>query len=129
MNADERRETLNAITGKIIGCAIEVSKVMGCGFLEKVYENALIHEMQRKGLHLVQQAPITVYYDDVAVGEYVADIVVEGKILLEIKAVQKLDEVHQAQCLNYLNATRLHVCLLLNFGKPRLEIKRFVRNF
>jgi GxxExxY protein len=97
--------------------------------LEKVYENALVHEMKRQGLHLVQQSPISVYYDEVVVGEYVADLVVEDKVLVEIKAVQRLDEVHTAQCLNYLNATRLHVCLLLNFGKPRLEIKRLVREY
>jgi GxxExxY protein len=130
MNAPEsHREDMNEITERIIGCAYEVSKVLGCGFLEKVYENALMHEMLRQGLGVKQQVPMSVYYDDVVVGDYVADIVVEGKVLVELKAVSSLDDIHRAQCLNYLNAIGLHVCLLLNFGRPKLEVKRLVNNF
>jgi GxxExxY protein len=130
MNAPEsHREDMNEITERIIGCAYEVSKVLGCGFLEKVYENALMHEMLRQGLGVKQQVPMSVYYDDVVVGDYVADIVVEGRVLVELKAVSSLDDIHRAQCLNYLNATGLHVCLLLNFGRPKLEVKRLVHNF
>ena len=129
IDTDGRREALNKITERVIGCALEVSKVLGCGFLEKVYENALVQEMRRQGLTVAQQSPISVHYDDVIVGEYVADLLVENAGLVEIKAVQKLDEIHKAQCLNYLNATGIHVCLLLNFGRPRLEIKRLVRQF
>lgn len=137
MNTDERRlpktdpvseeSRVNSVTEKIIGCAYEVSNVLGCGFLEKVYENALMHELHRNGLQAQQQYPMAVHYDDVIVGEYIADILVEGLVLVELKAVQNLDKIFVAQCLNYLSATHLTVCLLLNFGKPRVEVKRFVR--
>jgi GxxExxY protein len=129
MNADERRLSLDELTEKIIGCAYEVSNVLGTGFVEKVYENALVHELRKNGCRAEQQYPIAVHYDDVVVGEYVADLLVEGKVLLELKAVKALDEVHVAQCLNYLNATGLTVCLLINFGKPKVEIRRIVRDF
>ena len=129
MHADGRRDALNGITEKIIGSAMEVSNVLGCGFLEKVYENALVHEMDRRGLTVEQQVAIKIHYDDAVVGEYVADILVESCVLIEIKAVKGLDDVHKAQCLNYLKATGLHLCLLLNFGRPRLEIQRLVRDF
>jgi GxxExxY protein len=129
MNADERRQETDKLTERIIGCAFTVGKVLGCGFLEKVYENALVHELRRNGLAVKQQHAINVYYDDVVVGEYTADILVEDEVLVELKAVQALDEIHTAQCLNYLNATGRKVCLLINFGKPKVEIKRLVRDF
>ncbi len=130
MDTDERGlETgVDSITSRIIGCAYTVSNVMGCGFLEKVYENALAHEMTRNGLDVEQQYEIPVWYDDKLVGEYVADLLVEKRVLVELKAVKDLNEIHMAQCLNYLNATMLHVCLLLNFGNPRVQVKRIVRN-
>lgn len=123
------RAELDVLTGKIIGCAHTVSNVMGCGFLEKVYENALAHELSRSGLRVQAQVPVDVYYDDVVVGQYLADLMIEEKVLVELKAVKALDDIHAAQCLNYLNATGLHVCLLLNFGKPRVEIRRLVRDY
>lgn len=129
MNADQRRQELDGITERIIGCAYEVSRVLGCGFLEKVYENALIHELRRQGLRAEQEVSVAVYYDDVVVGAYVADILVEDKVLVELKAVQALDDIHRAQCLNYLHATGLSVCLLLNFARPRVELQRIVRGF
>lgn len=125
MNTDEHR--LNRITENIIGCAFTVSNTLGCGFLEKVYENALVHEVQKRGLHAEQQHEIEVYYDGVIVGQYVADIVVEDSVLVELKAVKSLDEIHMAQCLNYLSATGFRVCLLMNFGAPKVEIKRIVK--
>jgi GxxExxY protein len=97
---------------------------LGAGFLEKVYENALALEIQKAGLKVLQQHPIQVWYDGVVVGEYFADLLVQDSVVVEIKAVRSLDETHWAQCLNYLKATGLRLCLLLNFGKPRLEIKR-----
>ena len=115
---------LSELTEKIIGCAYIVSNSLGCGFLEKVYGNALAHELQQKGLKVVQQKPIKIYYKDVLVGEYVADLVVEDNVLVELKAVQDLDDIHYAQCLNYLRATALGVCPLLNFGKPELQVRR-----
>jgi GxxExxY protein len=122
MHTDEER--LNQLTDKIIGCAFKVANVLGCGFAEKVYENAMIHEMSKLGLTVEQQKAITVTYDGVVVGEYFADLVVEGAVLVELKSVRSLDDAHTAQCLNYLAATGIPVCLLLNFGK-RVEVKRF----
>lgn len=127
MNADRRR--LDEITESIIGCAYTVGNVLGCGFLEKVYENALKVELEREGIPVSQQHPVTVRYGGESVGEYVADLLVEGEVMVELKAVKSLEEVHLAQCLNYLKATGLKVCLLINFGKPRVEIKRIVNEF
>jgi len=122
MNTDTHR--LNEITEKIIGCAFKVTNTLGSGFLEKVYENALVHELRKINIKVKQQESIEVYYDNIVVGEYTADILVEGNVLIELKAVKNLDEIHVAQCINYLRATGLKLCLLLNFGNPKLEIKR-----
>jgi GxxExxY protein len=127
MNADERR--LDEITDKIIGCAFIVSNVLGAGFVEKVYENALAHELRSAGLGVAQQRGIAVRYKGILVGEYVADLLVADEVIVEIKAVRGFDEVHTAQCMNYLKATGLRVCLLLNFGKPRVDVKRIVLGF
>jgi len=129
MNADERRSELAKITRRIIGCAYRVSNALGSGFLEKAYENALAHELQKDGLSARQQHPIQVRYDGVLVGDFVADFLVENAVLVELKAVQAIDGVHMAQCMNYLRATGLRVCLLIYFGKPRLEIKRVVHKY
>lgn len=117
---------INPITERIIGCAYSVSNSLGPGFLEKVYENALVHELRKAGLIAAQQQPISVMYDNVEVGYFEADIVVEGLVLVELKAVRGLDEAHQAQCLNYLRATGHRVCLLINFATPKIQIKRIV---
>ena len=117
---------VNKITEKIIGCAFRVSNTLGAGFLEKVYENALAHELRKSGLAVLQQHPVTVFYDDVVVGEYFADLLVEGCVIVELKALAKLDESHFAQSLNYLKATGQQFGLLLNFGTPRIEVKRVV---
>ena len=124
MNADEDR--LNQLTERVIGCAYTVANALGAGFLEKVYENALQIELAKAGLFVRQQHGVRVEYDGQTVGEYFADLLVEDSVLLELKAVSALNEIHMAQCLNYLKASGLKVCLLLNFGKPRLEIKRIV---
>jgi len=118
---------INEITKSTIGCAFRVSNGLGSGFLEKVYENALAHEIRKSGHHVEQQAKIHVYYDGIIVGEYVADLLVAGIVLLEIKAVQALADAHIAQCLNYLAATRLPICLLMNFGTPKVQIRRLVK--
>jgi len=117
------------ITEKIIGCAYTVANTLGCGFLEKVYENALAHELRKEGLVVLQQAGVKVIYDGVVVGEYVSDLLVENEILVELKAVKALDNIHMAQCMNYLKATGLQVCLLINFGSPRIEVKRVLNGF
>ncbi|MFC1762315.1 GxxExxY protein [Planctomycetota bacterium] len=119
-------QDLNSITESTIGCAYTVSNTLGHGFLEKVYENALAHELSKKGLQTQKQVPIKVTYEGICVGDYQADILVNGKILLEIKAQQNLSAAHMAQCMNYLKATGLKICLLINFGKPRVEVKRVV---
>ncbi len=127
MNADERgsdQKEMNELTEKVIRCAFAVSNTLGCGFLEKVYENALAHELRKAGLKTDQQHGITIHYDGVVVGEYAADLLVEGALLVELKAVKQLDDVHLAQCLNYLRATNLRLCLLMNFAKPKVEIRR-----
>lgn len=103
-----------------------MSNKLGCGFLEKVYENALCVEMRRAGLNVVQQKIVQIKYDGVIVGEYTADILVENAVLVELKAVKLLDEIHSAQCFNYLKATNCTLCLLINFGRPRVDIKRII---
>ena len=102
---------------------------LGCGFLEKVYENSLVHELGKDSLSVDQQKPIKVIYDGVVVGEYIADILVESVIILELKASKKIDNIHEAQLLNYLNATGLKLGLILNFGMHKLQIRRMVRKF
>jgi GxxExxY protein len=116
---------MNELSKRVIGCAFQVLNTLGPGFLEKVYENAMVHELRKAGLAVVQQQGITVLYDGVVVGEYAVDLLIEGKIIVELKAIRALDNAHAAQCINYLKATGLQLCLLLNFGKSRLEIRRF----
>lgn len=117
---------INDLTYKINGAVFEVSRVLGAGFLEKVYENALMEELKERGLNADSQVPIKVKYKGKEVGEYFADIVVENRVLLELKAVENIDKVHEAQILNYLKATSFTVGLLVNFKHPKAEIKRFV---
>ena len=129
MDSDELRLEINRVTEKIINCAYRVSNTLGSGFLEKVYENALAIELQHIGLRIAQQHPVNVLYNGNLVGDYVADLQVEECVIVEIKAVTTLDDVHSAQCMNYLKATGLKVCLLINFGKPRVDIKRIVLDY
>jgi GxxExxY protein len=124
MNTDEHR--LNEITENIIRCVYAVANTLGNGFLEKVYENALAHELRKAGFLVEQQKGIKVRYDGVVVGDYMADLLVQKEVLVELKAVKTLDNIHIAQCLNYLKATGLKVCLLLNFGTPKVQIRRLV---
>lgn len=117
---------VNEITEKIIGCLYQVSNSLGCGFLEKVYENASGIAVAKAGLRVQQQFPIQVRYEGVVVGDYFADLLVEELVLVELKTVKAFDDVHTAQCLNYLRATDLPICLLVNFYRPKLEIKRII---
>ncbi len=128
MNEDER-SALNETTRRIIGAAYEVANNLGCGFLEKVYENALAHELGQIGLSFEQQKSVSVYYRRAVVGVYTADLLVNATVVVELKAVKAIDEIHEAQCLNYLKATGQRVCLLLNFGSPKLQIRRLVLDF
>jgi GxxExxY protein len=129
MNADERRLETNNLCEKIIGCAFQVANSLGCGFLEKIYENALCIELNQANLKVEQQKLIQVKYKNVIVGDYFADILVNNLVLIELKAQNNLDDTYQAQCINYLKASNLNVCLLINFGKPRVETKRIVLDF
>ncbi|HDH57552.1 MAG TPA: GxxExxY protein [Bacteroidetes bacterium] len=126
MDADKHR--YNEITEKVIGCAFKVHNELGPGFLEKVYENALAYEIKKSGLLVEQQKEVFVFYDKKIVGEYVCDLLVESIILIELKATKGLDDVHLAQCLNYLKATGYKLCLLMNFGTTKVQIKRIVKN-
>ena len=119
-------EEKDKLTEAIIGCAFKVSNTLGCGFLEKVYENALMIEIKNSGLNCEQQMPIPVTYRGKMVGDYYADIFVEGQVILEIKATKAIDESAQAQLLNYLKATGVHRGLILNFGTAKLGCKRMV---
>ena len=117
---------LNDITYEIRGAVFKVNKILGSGFLEKVYENALQIELKSRGLKAASQVPLKVTYKGEIVGDYFADIVVENRVLVELKTVKKLNKIHEAQLLNYLKATGIQVGLLINFYHPKVEIKRFV---
>lgn len=116
------------LSEQIIGCAFRVANTLGPGFLEKVYERALLHELRKAGISVQAQSPIEVWYDGVLVGDFVADFLVDGRILVELKACKTLSDAHTAQALNYLAATGLKTCLLLNFGSPKVEVRRLGRD-
>ena len=125
MQMDEGDSSLlDAVTERIIGCAFRVANALGQGFVEKVYENALAHEIRKSGLGVIQQRGIVVFYDDVIVGEYTADLLVEDLVIVELKVVGALSDSHLPQCRNYLRATGKSLCLLINFGRPKVEIRR-----
>ena len=111
---------------KIVGLAIQVRKELGFGFLEKVYENALMILLEENGIEAKQQFPIKVSFHGRIVGDYIADVLVENQIILELKAQDKITNVHKAQTLNYLKATGLRLAILLNFGKNSMEHERLV---
>ena len=113
------------LTGKIIEAAYKVHNTLGFGFIEHVYQNALSIELEKRGVECEMEKPLKVYYERVLVGDYKADIVVENKVILELKAVKDLHSAHEAQLVNYLKAADMEVGLLINFGKS-VEIRRKV---
>ena len=117
---------LNEITYAIRGAVFEVNKFLGHGFLEKVYEKALIIELRLRKLKCESQVPLKVHYKNKLVGDYIADILVEDRVIVELKAIENLEKVHEAQMLNYLKATGIKVGLLVNMKYPKAEIKRMV---
>ncbi len=119
---------INDITYAIRGAVFEVNQVLGPGFLEKVYENALLIELRMRDLKAESQVPIKVYYKENIVGEYITDILVEEKVIVELKTVEKLEKIHEAQLLNYLKATGIQSGFLVNMKNQRAEIKRMVLN-
>lgn len=117
------------LSSRIINCFYTVYNTLGYGFLEKVYENALKIELEKHNLFVEKQKPIKVYYEETMVGEYYADLIVENKIIIELKAAESLCEEHEFQLINYLKATEIEVGLLLNFGKkPEIRRKIFSNN-
>jgi GxxExxY protein len=118
---------LNVQTSAIIGCAMKVHTKLGFGFLESVYENALTHELRKAGFKAEQQVPIKVYYDETIVGDFFADAIVNDTIIIELKAVERLNKIHEVQLVNYLNASARDNGLLFNFGAGSLEFKRKFR--
>src|SRR5277367_1140187 len=137
MNADKHRQIENGndsvepypdqdLTEKILRAAFAVHNVLGAGFLERVYSNALAVELRAQGIALQNELPLKIQYRNKIVGDYIADLVVDGRVLVELKACASLDPVHTAQILNYLRASKIQVGLLLNFGWPKLEYRRFV---
>ena len=118
---------LSDLTEKIIGCAFKVYNTLGSGFLESVYHKSLHIELEKSGLASEVQKPIKVYYDDQPVGDFFADIIVNELVVVELKAIQKLNKTHEVQLVNYLRATGFLVGLLINFGEEKIEIKRKVK--
>ena len=111
---------------KVNGAIFEVNRVLGAGFLEAIYENALLIEMRNKGLEVDNQVSLNVEYKGTVVGEYRADLIVENQLIVEVKAIKTLLDVHTAQLLNYLKATGIKYGVLVNFTHPKADIKRFI---
>ena len=128
MNENERIE-MNMLFRDVVGACFEVSNTLGGGFLEKVYERALIKELRLRGLRAEAQVPLQVSYKGEVVGDYFVDILVEGKLIIELKCCDSLCDEHLAQCLNYLRTTGFPIALLVNFQKPRLEWRKIVSKF
>ncbi|MDO8141320.1 MAG: GxxExxY protein [Candidatus Brocadiales bacterium] len=116
------------LTEKIIRAAMNTYNTLGFGFMEKVYENSLMIELELSRLKAIQQHPIKVFYKGIIVGDYIADIIVEDKIILELKSIENINKIHEVQLVNYLKAINKDVGILLNFGKEKLEFKRKVLN-
>jgi GxxExxY protein len=125
MNTDGKM-LLEELTQDIIGAAFDVHNALGCGLLEKVYENALAHELALRRHTVTPQKEFKVTYKGKEVGVYYADLVVDDKVVVEVKSVSTLEDVHRAQILNYLRISGIRVGLLLNFAKPKLKFERFV---
>lgn len=123
------RAYYDELTEKVIGCAYKVANQLGYGFLEKVYENALCIELTKSGVKVEQQRSIQVMYSGEVVGDFVADLVVEDELIIELKVSKNLVEAHLAQCLNYLKATGKHLGLLISFGVNKVQVKRVVNDF
>jgi len=127
MNPDQQIPPAS-LTEQVLAAIFEVSRTLGCGFLEKVYERALLKELALRGISAVPQAQFPVTYKGQSVGEYFADILVEDILLIELKCVDQLASEHTAQCLNYLKASGLTLCLLVNFQKTRVDWKRVINS-
>ena len=119
-------DELNSLSNVVIGAIFEVSNTLGAGFLEKVYERALLLELRSRGIRAESQVPFPVGYRGECVGSYFADLLVERALIVEIKCVERFANEHMAQCLNYLRASGLELCLLVNFQRGRADLRRVV---
>ena len=128
MNADDRGY-FDSMTEQVLGAVFEVSNTLGAGFLEKVYQRALLRELRLRSIRATAEASFAVIYKGYSVGEYFADILVEDVLVIELKCVEHLANEHTAQCLNYLRASGRTICILVNFQKPKVEWKRIVHGF
>ncbi len=126
MNTNNKDIVHKELSYKVVGLAMEVHSKLGFGFLEKVYENALMVLFEKHEIPAQQQVPLRIYFEGKPVGEYYADILVDSKIILELKAADRIADVHRAQVLNYLRATRLRLGMIFNFAKKSFEYERFV---
>ncbi|MBZ5605026.1 MAG: GxxExxY protein [Acidobacteriia bacterium] len=122
-------ESLDALIAKVIGAAYEVSNTLGCGFLENVYHAAMVRELALRGLGVRSGVPYWVEYKGEFVAKYIADIVVNDKLILELKCVEQFAREHLAQCINYLKASGLRIALLINFKHPKVKWKRVIYGF
>jgi len=128
MNTDARR-CPDSLTERVIGAILEVSNILGAGFLEKVYERALLRELHLRGIRATAQASFAVSYKGQDMGEYYCDILVEDVLVVALKCAERLANEHMAQCLNYLRASGRSVCLLVNFQRPKAEWRRIVSGY
>ena len=127
MNTDEHG--FDSLTERVLAAVFEVSNTLGAGFLEKMYQRALLAELRLRGIRADAEVSLAVTYKGQSVGEYFADLVVEDVLVIELKCAERLSGEHMAQCLNYLRASRRGLCLLINFQKPKVEWKRIVHGF
>ena len=128
MNTDKHRENFlyKELTGRIIESAYNVHNSLGCGLLEKIYENSLTRELELRKTEVYSQKEFKVIYREKEVGIYYADLLVGDKVIVEVKAVENIDDVHRAQLLNYLRISGVRVGLIINFAKPKLKYERFI---
>ena len=126
MSTDKRR--FDDISKAIIGCAFEVANTLGRGFVENIYANALAKELTRQTIEVRREFPVKVHYKEELVGEFFCDLLVESKVIVEVKASSGLNNLQLSQCLNYLKATGFKLCLLINFGASSVQVKRIVNN-
>jgi GxxExxY protein len=124
MNTD--KTCLDPLSEKVLGAVFKVSNTLGAGFLEKVYQRALLRELHLRGIRATSEASLAVTYKGQSVGEYFADLLVEKALVVELKCAERLANEHVAQCLNYLRASGLQVCLLVNFQRPKVEWRRIL---
>jgi len=117
------------LTEKVIGCAIQIHKILGPGFLETIYHQALVHELNKARIEYVSEARLKVMYDGIVLGDYIADFLIDKRVVVELKAVEVLTKSHEIQLVNYLTAIRFDVGLLINFGGQKNQVKRKFREF